>query len=191
MHIDLKTLIEKLNPTCRQALEAAAGLCVTQTHYSVEIAHFLSALLEQPHSDMRQALSIYAVETAAVRQELTQALERLQRGNTRTPALSPPLVTLLQNAWMLASLQLSESLVRSGAVLLALLTAENVQRGLLDTARSLMQIPHDALQQKLPDLMRGSGEGAAGSSPGQDEMPSTRASHGGSSGSAALAQYTI
>ena len=166
-------------------------MCVAQTHYSVEIAHFLVALLEQPHSDLRQALSVYTVETAVVRQELTQALERMQRGNTRTPALSPTLVTLLQNAWMLASLQLSEPLVRSGAVLLALLTAENVQRGLLDTARSLMQIPHDALQQKLPDLMRGSGEGTPGSSPGQDEMPPTRASHGSSSGSAALAQYTI
>jgi type VI secretion system protein VasG len=191
MHIDLKVLIEKLNPPCRQALEAAAGLCVAQAHYSVELVHFLVALLEQSHSDFRQALRIYTVETAVVRRELTQTLERLPRGNTRTPALSPTLVTLLQNAWMLTSLQLGEPLVRSGAVLLALLTDEHLHRELLDTAKSLMQIPGDALQQKISDIMRGSGEGTPGASPVQGEVPRVLTRLGSSSGSAALEQYTI
>ena len=43
---NLKSLIAKLNETCRSALESAAGLCLSQTHYDVDIEHFLIKLLE-------------------------------------------------------------------------------------------------------------------------------------------------
>ena len=41
MSVSLKSLIGKLNDTCRKALDAAAGLCLTRTHYDVDIEHFL------------------------------------------------------------------------------------------------------------------------------------------------------
>ena len=44
--IPAKSLIGKLNPTCRRALEAAAGLCLSRTHFHVEIEHWLLKLLE-------------------------------------------------------------------------------------------------------------------------------------------------
>ena len=45
--LDLKSLIGKLNNTCRNALESAAGLCLSQTHYEVDLEHFFIKL---PHS---------------------------------------------------------------------------------------------------------------------------------------------
>ena len=39
MSVNLKALIGKLNDTCHGALEAAAGLCLTRTHYDVDIEH--------------------------------------------------------------------------------------------------------------------------------------------------------
>ena len=44
--MDLKTLISKLSAPCRKALESAAQLCVSQTHFNVEVEHFLLKLLE-------------------------------------------------------------------------------------------------------------------------------------------------
>jgi type VI secretion system protein VasG len=35
--VNLKSLIGKLNETCRRSLEGAAGLCLTRTNYNVEI----------------------------------------------------------------------------------------------------------------------------------------------------------
>jgi hypothetical protein len=43
-HQAFKSLIDILNETCRRALEAAAGLCATQTHYEVDIEHLLSSV---------------------------------------------------------------------------------------------------------------------------------------------------
>ena len=33
----LKTLIGKLTPTAKRALETAAQLCLTQTHFAIEV----------------------------------------------------------------------------------------------------------------------------------------------------------
>ena len=41
MTANLRGLIGKLNAPTRNALEAAAGLCLARTHYDVEIEHFL------------------------------------------------------------------------------------------------------------------------------------------------------
>ena len=42
--IELKPLIGRLNDVCRRALEAAAGLTLSRTHYNVEIEHWLIKL---------------------------------------------------------------------------------------------------------------------------------------------------
>ncbi len=46
MGLNLKSLIGKLNDTARSALEAAAGLCLSRTHYDIEIEHYLMKLLD-------------------------------------------------------------------------------------------------------------------------------------------------
>ena len=48
MATPLKTLIGKLNQTCRQAAERAASLCMAQGHYEVDLEHLFLALLEKP-----------------------------------------------------------------------------------------------------------------------------------------------
>ena len=42
MNVNLKSLIGKLNDTGRKAFEGAAGLCVTRTHYDIDIEHLLA-----------------------------------------------------------------------------------------------------------------------------------------------------
>ena len=51
MSVNLRALIGKLNDTTRSALEAAAGLCLSRTHYDVEIEHFLMKLLDATDGD--------------------------------------------------------------------------------------------------------------------------------------------
>jgi type VI secretion system protein VasG len=46
MNPDMRSLISRLNPRTRSAVENAAGLCVGRTHYDVEVEHFLRKLLD-------------------------------------------------------------------------------------------------------------------------------------------------
>ena len=52
MGVDSAALIKTLNKTCLDALQAAAGLCLSRTNYNVEIEHWLLKLSEVPDTDL-------------------------------------------------------------------------------------------------------------------------------------------
>ena len=86
--LPLKTLVGKLNPVCRRALEAAAGLCVSRTNYNVELEHFLLKLIEAADADVRRIFKQYEVDAGVAERELTRVLDKLKTGNARAPELS-------------------------------------------------------------------------------------------------------
>src|ERR1051326_7425791 len=89
MSSELRQLIEKLNPICRRALETAAALCVSQTHYNVEVEHLLRKLVDLPATDIAPVLRYYNVDVGALTRQIDQAVEQVDRGHSRTPAMSP------------------------------------------------------------------------------------------------------
>src|ERR1700687_2293932 len=104
MASNLKGLIGKLNDTSRSALEAAAGFCLSRTHYDIEIEHFLMKLLEVTDSDLQHILKHFAVNKSHFSSDLTSSLDKLKTGNARTPVFSPSLVKMLSEAWNIGSL---------------------------------------------------------------------------------------
>ncbi len=194
MDVDLKALIGKLNPVCRKGLEGAAALCVSQTHYNVEVEHLLLKLLEVPDSDLQRLLRYYEVRTADVTKDLTQAMDKFKRGNSRTPTLSPHILELFREAWTISSLQLGTPEVRTGAMLLALFQREALRVVVLESAPALLRIPGGSLREDAPKIIKGSSEDASpgGGTAAAAHMgaPSTETARPGSD-SSALGQFTV
>ncbi len=208
MSLDLKTLIDKLNPTCRRVLEESAGLCVSQTHYNVEVEHFVAKLLDLPDSydsDLRRALRQYDVDRTAVVREIQGSLSRFERGNSRTPAFSQQLLLLLREAWLASTLQLQTPAIRTGSLLLTLLGHDMLRGLILQSVPSLGKIPRDKLNEDAPALFRGSAEdgqrstsapaSTAGLRPSGSPAPAPSGTSGSDllepSNTPALDQYTI
>ncbi|HEX8431403.1 MAG TPA: hypothetical protein VF625_08955, partial [Longimicrobium sp.] len=194
MTAEPRVLIEKLNPTCRRALEQAAELCVRRTHYGVEAEHLLVRLLEEPRSDLHAVLRHYDVSDTEALDELTRALDRFERGNGRTPSLAPPLLRLLEHGWASASLRLGESSVRSGALLLALLEDDFLRGRLAESAPTLLKIPRDSLRENLRELLGGLPEGVPGAIPAPPSAggkPSSSAAPTPAADGSALARFTV
>ncbi len=145
--IDLKSLVGKLNEDTRNALESAAGLCLSRTHYNVEIEHWLLKLLEIPDSDLSTILEKYDVEPGKLQQELNQELDKIKSGNSRAPALSPTIVDLAKNAWMLASVEYGHPQATSAHILSALLLDESLKRSTEVTEGQLKKIPPESLRE--------------------------------------------
>jgi type VI secretion system protein VasG len=194
MATPLKTLIAKLNGTSRQAAERAASLCMARGNYEVDIEHLFLALLENPRSDVSRAAQASGIDTAAMQRDLEAEIGKFQTGNSRTPAFSPWLPRLFEQAWLIASLDSQITRIRSGHLLLALLTdpalAPLAERG----TRLFARFPVDRLKHDLDALTKGSEEveqavefvdGASGV-PG--EMPQGK---GALSKTPALDQFTI
>jgi type VI secretion system protein VasG len=188
--MDLKALISKLSQPSRKALESAAQLCVSQTHFNVEIEHFLLKLLESADTDMSRVLRYYDIDVSDVTKELTQAMDKFKRGNNRTPVLSPQIPHMIQEAWVICSLQLGYNFVRSGGIVQALLDNEALRGVILESAPSLLKLPREKMREDLPQLIRGSSEEAAPGL-GASSEPGKSASPGASdSKTPALDQYT-
>lgn len=201
MDIDIRTLLGKLNPECKRAMTQAAELCVQHTHYSVDIEHVLMRLLEGPAPDLQRILLQHQIQPQTVIDQLQQSMDRFKRGNGRTPALSPHLAPMLQEAWLLSSMVLGEQQIRSGTILLALLEVDSLRGLLLETAPQLLTIPRDTLRNQLSTLLAESDEDAGGPRPAGVEaggadpaaarpMQMPMASPGGKSATPSLDQYT-
>ena len=191
---ELGSLIERLNPTCRRVLEGAAELCVKRTNYDVEVEHVLYRLLDGNGSDVHLIMREFDRDPARTLGELMEALDRMKRGNSRTPAFSPHVPRLLERAWLISSLELGENSVRSGALLLALLEDESVRGTVLESAPSLLQIPRQALRDNLRELVRASSEASTNGSSRRPAPAETNGHPGtatGSRGATALDQYTV
>lgn len=158
MAISLKALIGKLNDPTRSALEAAAGLCLSRTHYDVEIEHYLLKLLDAPDTDFSQILSHFRVEKSRLSAELTRSLDKLKSGNARTPALSPTLVKMFTEAWTTGSLDYGAAQIRSGFTILALATHEDLSRLVRDVSKEFQKIEGDALRKEFGGILARSGE---------------------------------
>ena len=158
MDINLKSLISKLNDTSRRSLESAAGLCLSRSNYNVEIEHWLLKILELTDSDLTRLLRYYEIEQSRLTRELTRSIDRLKTGNTRPPALSVKIVDLVREAWILASIEFGAPAVRTGHLLLAMLSDADLLRLTRETMPELARISADALNREMRDIVSGSAE---------------------------------
>ena len=124
-HISLKSLVGKLDDTCRGTLESAAGLCLSRTHYNVEIEHWLLKLVEVSDTDLA-AFRQSGVDASRLARDLTAVIDRFEDRQLPAPALSPNVVGLINEAWMEASIGFGAALVRSGCLLCALLSDDTL-----------------------------------------------------------------
>ena len=158
MNVNLKSLVGRLNDTCRGALEGGAGLCLSRTNYDVEIEHILAKLLNEDDTDLHKICRHYEVNIDRLSKDVSVALDRLKTGNSRTPGLSDRLPDWFQDAWLLASVDYGAARIRSGHLLLALLSNDGTARIARDISREFSHISVETLQKDLPDITKDSSE---------------------------------
>src|SRR6266849_2926866 len=193
MASNLKGLIGKLNDSTRSALEAAAGFCLTRTHYDIEIEHFLMKLLEVTDSDLQHILKHFAVNKSHLATDLTVSLDKLKTGNARTPVFSPSLVQMLSEAWTIGSLDFGAAQVRSGLCVLAIAASADLARLMREVSREFQKISEETLRKNFWAIVAGSPEdqqtAQAANIPGVGPAASAGAPGGGKTQN--LNQFTI
>jgi type VI secretion system protein VasG len=178
--IDLKSLVGKLNEPTRIALEGAAGLCLSRTHYNVEVEHWLLKLLEIPGSDLAAVLEKFNVDTGKLSRDLNKELDQIKSGNTRAPALSPTVVDVAKNAWLLASIDYGHPVTTSAHLFTAIMLDEGLRRSAEAVSSELKKISPESLRDVARTIVgttneskkSGQGEARSVASPSIDGAPS-------------------
>ncbi|AYR26164.1 type VI secretion system ATPase TssH [Herbaspirillum rubrisubalbicans] len=167
MGINLKSLISKLNDTARIATERAATLCMSRGQYEVDLEHLFLALLDQPQSDFSLIARRSGISIDSLQADLEREIATFKNGNTRTPVLSPHLQTLFEHAWLIASLDGGNPVIRSSHLLLALLTQSELSQLAYRGSKLFAKFKVAELKHDLYKLTEGSVEALAESVSGQ------------------------
>ena len=190
MGLNLKSLIGKLNDTARGAIEGAAGLCLSRTHYDIEIEHVLMKLLDVQDCDASRIFHQFGIDTSKLSKELTRSLDKLKSGNARTPAISPSVLKMMTEGWTVGSIDFNAPHIRTGHLILAILTNDELARIMRDVSKELQKIPAESLRKDFLSIVARSREEeqAAGADDAGDTPPLPRAAGGKTPN---LDQYTV
>ena len=161
MNVNLKSLVARLNETCQSALQGAAGLCLSRTNYDIELEHLFVKLLETSDTDLTKILRQYELNPSRLVKDITVAMDKLKTGNSRTPGIAREITDLIQDAWLLASVEFGEAKIRSGHLLLALLSSDGMARLAREISKDFTKINLDELKENFAALTNGSNEARA------------------------------
>ena len=178
----LKAVITRLTPSCRKCLQQAARLCIEQGNRDVDVLHFLYELSRSPYNDFSQILKTNKIDSTFLKEALLNKIEELPSAMGVTPVFSVQLITLLEDAWMLASSQYTDKHehtkpqieIRSGHILLVLLGYDSYQALLHALPDSLCLIDRHALKNDYEKQCAGSTESSevASYAPAEGAHPS-------------------
>lgn len=161
INVDLKRLVDTMTPVMRESLEGAAGLCLAQSQYNVELEHWLLKLLDQSDTDFYHLLEKHDVNPSNLAKQLAGAIARFKSGSSRPAALSPSIVEAAKNCWILASIDFGHRAVSSGHLLAALLLEETSRRQLLESCPELKSIAPESIRETARAMFGHSGESSA------------------------------
>jgi type VI secretion system protein VasG len=147
MAVDLKSLVTKLNDP--------------RTNYNVEIEHWLLKILDVPDNDIAKIMAKYEADVGRLSADLNRAIDRFKTGNGRPPALAPQIVKLASEAYLFASVNKSSPQVRSGHILVAMLTDETMAIAARNASSQFSKIPVEALARDFDAATDGSSEAKA------------------------------
>ncbi|WP_334134126.1 type VI secretion system ATPase TssH [Acinetobacter schindleri] len=153
---NLKILITKLSDHARLCLEKSANTCIHQQNYEIEIEHFFLELLSHNQlNDVQLLLKNYKLSKEALLDDLKESLFQLNKGNSRIPIFATSIIRLLEQGWLLASAE-KEPVIRSGHLLVALLTASELSQIAMRSSAIFELIPIDTMKHQFLDLCQDS-----------------------------------
>ncbi|NIF48594.1 type VI secretion system ATPase TssH [Enterobacter sp. Ap-1006] len=194
MAITRKNLFGKLNTILFKGVESATTLCKLRGNPYVELVHWLNQIYQQQDSDIRHIIRHFELDAEMLERDFSQALTRLPAGASAISDFSYHIELAIERSWVFASLECHNNCIRSGHLLIALLTTMELRRALFAISPAFEKIPLEYLSKDLGYITRESAEQndlAGGAAVSDEAGVPGEASHAmGSAQGGGLAQYS-
>ncbi|MDQ0083787.1 type VI secretion system protein VasG [Variovorax boronicumulans] len=196
MAISRRALFGKLNLTLFRAIESATVLARLRGNPHVELTHWIHQLWQLNDSDLHRICRHYQIDAPAMQRDLAMALSVLPSGADAPGGLSHQIVSAVERAWILSSLEFGGHCVRSAWLLAALVQTPELRGVLLGISPMFSKIPGEHLVDAMAAIVVGSPEEREGSCGGVGLTSAVPGESGGavskfSDEKSALAKYCI
>lgn len=159
-------LFGKLNPVLYKAIEGATVFCKLRGNPYVELAHWMTQLLETQDSDVQAIVRHYKIDPAALARDVTTALDRLPRGSTAISDFSEHIEMAIERAWVYGTLKYGDAQVRGAYLMLALVTTNALRNALAAISRQFEKIKGEDLGENLATICAKTAETGLGAQDG-------------------------
>lgn len=156
MRVDPRNIVRRLNPTCTKALEAMVERAASGRYYEIVMEHLLQGLVEVEDGDVAHILQHFRKDKTKVAASIERALQGMRSGNQGRPVFAETLFNWLENTWVVASLERGAVQLRSGDLLLELLSRPG--RYTAESFPVLEEIDLDELKRTFATVIAGSKE---------------------------------
>ncbi|MBB4128579.1 type VI secretion system protein VasG [Xanthomonas translucens] len=156
--ISRSALFGKLNKLAYRGIESATVFCKLRGNPYVELAHWLHQILQLQDSDLHRIVKRFELNPSNLARDVTEALDRLPRGASGVTDLSSNVEEAVERGWVYASLSFGEAQVRTGYLIVGVLSVRTLRNALLGISKEFEKIKAEALSERFAEIVAGSPE---------------------------------
>lgn len=142
--ISKKALFNKLNQSAYGTIESSYKFCVMRGNPHIELSHWLTQILQLQDSDIHRIIKYYGIDENKLQKGIIGSLERL-RSNSSSAIISEQIVQTIEKAWIYGSLELSDTKVRTGHLIIGMLETRSLKDSLVSISSEFKKIDSDEL----------------------------------------------
>ncbi len=135
----------------------------------IELSHWLTQILQLQDSDIHRIIKYYGIDESKLQRGIIEALEKL-RSNSSSAIISEQIIQAIEQAWIYGSLELSDTKVRTGHLIIGILETRSLRDSLLSISKEFNKIDSDELINNFSKICASSPEGKQSST--QTNSPS-------------------
>ncbi|MGX9959102.1 type VI secretion system ATPase TssH [Xanthomonas euvesicatoria] len=156
--ISRSALFGKLNPLAYRGIESATVFCKLRGNPYVELVHWLHQLLQLQDSDLHRIIKHFQLNPSTLARDVTSALDALPRGSTAVTDLSANVEEAVERGWVYASLSFGEAQVRTGYLVVGILSVRGLRNALLAISKEFDKLKPAVLSEDFARIVAGSPE---------------------------------
>src|SRR5262245_51655615 len=111
------------------------------------MVHWLHQVLQLQDSDLHRIIRHFGIEPARLAKDFTDSLDRLPRGATSISDLSSHVDEAVERAWVYATLKFGETQVRTGHIVVGILSTKGLRSALTGISKEFEKIKIDSLSE--------------------------------------------
>lgn len=155
MTMEFEKLVKNLSNESKELFEKSIALASSRSHFYIDVEHWLTEALAEEQREIIAILKHFNVDVDRVHADLDLALENTKTGNDGFPKISPDIVRLLFEAWMIASSQYASVQVLPVHILLALVDSAGLKTKIGKISKQFEAINGEEIRTQCESLLRG------------------------------------
>lgn len=156
--ISMETVAGKLNRVGYDAFLQSLRHAKNEGNRNVELSHWMFHIAANPKSDLSMTLQHFKLDRAKLVKDLGGVIDALRKNATEMPAISEPMVEILDRGWHFATLLFAEAQIRTGHILVAALKNQALRRDLVQMSKVFGEINVDSLVSEARSAWKDSDE---------------------------------